>query len=81
MCLRPGEELVAEEGDVLPRFAVGSKPVLEGRHLLAVRGVGKFEGIIDAASFGTDEVKKGRCLDRFVLLVDAGRCEEEVEAC
>ena len=79
MSLHPGEELVAEEGDVFPRFAVCRKPLLEGRHLV-IRNVRELERFMDAASFGTDEMKKGRGLDCLILLVDARRCQEEVKS-
>ena len=80
MGLRPGEKLVAEEGNVLSQFAVGSGLLLEGRHLLSICGVCELECIINTASFWADKMQKRRGLDCLFLLVDAGRCEEEVKS-
>ena len=54
--LRPGQKLVAEEGVVLPRFAVSSELLLEGRHLLSICGVCELECIINTASFWADKM-------------------------
>ena len=56
MGLRPGEKLVAEEGNVLPRFAVGSELLPEGRPLLSICGVCELECIINTASFWADKM-------------------------